>query len=75
MDFLQITNGQHPIDEFHYLICNHFFYMFRKILSNYEEHSDILTKDQLQYSVPFLQISFRKDPKVIKNKTKSSSWD
>lgn len=47
MDFLQIANGQHPIDESHHVICIHFFCMFRKILNDYEEHSDILTEDQL----------------------------
>lgn len=50
MDFLQVANGQHPVDESHHVICIHFFYMVRKILNDYEKHSDFLSCNILSLS-------------------------
>lgn len=51
MDIWKTANGQHPTYESHHVIHIQFLFIFRKIPSDYEDHSHILTKYQLYYSV------------------------
>lgn len=51
MDIRKTANDQHPTDESHHVIHIQFLFIFRKIPSDYEDHSHILTKYQLYYSV------------------------